>query len=80
MNSHFKYLLKDEQALISMLLSKSKFGALVAGTYLKMNYNHALKTNKTPYFYCVSRYNGGSFNNAYVSRVRSNMRLIRNKL
>ena len=81
MNKYFKYLLKDDRALVSMLLSKSKFGALVAVSYLKMNYKTALRRgHHTPWEYTVSRYNGGSKNYIYINKIRKNMKLLKREL
>jgi hypothetical protein len=76
LNKHFKYLLKDNDALISMLLREEDFGALVAGHLLKFWYEYALRKGvKNPWFYAVSRYNGGTKNVKYVNRIRKNMKV-----
>ena len=80
MNKHFSYLLEDEDKLIRMLLEENEFGALVAGHYLKMNYNYAVKKGIDPYFYTVSRYNGGSNNTVYVERIRNNIKKIKKEI
>jgi len=81
-NEHFKHLLKNEKRLLTMLLTSNDFGAILAGTYLKMSYNNALRVQKDngPYFHAVSRYNGGSNNHKYVQRVRKNMKIIKKEL
>jgi hypothetical protein len=80
MNQYYSFLLesKNEQRLITLLLTNSKFSGMLAATYLKMNYNYALKKGmKNPYFYAISRYNGGAHNTPYYKRVMKNMRMIK---
>ena len=77
-NKHFKWLLKDEDVLITYLLTKPKFGAILAGTYLKIYYNVGLKRGyQNPWEYAISRYNGGNKNYKYIKRVRKNMKMLR---
>jgi len=81
MREYFSYLLIDEKALISMLLSKSKFGALVAGSYLKMRYNYALRKGIIkPWERAISNYNGGNNNTTYINKIRKNMKLIKRNI
>ena len=81
MNKYFSHLLKDDKKLKEMLKNKSEFGALVAGTYIKSNYNKALKKGyKDPYFYAVSKYNGGARNFTYVKKIRQNIEFIKKEL
>jgi len=81
MNNHFAYLLKDDNELLRMLQEESRFGALIASTYLKMNYNHALKNNiENPWERAVSRYNGGNNNVVYIAKIRKNMKLIKKEI
>jgi len=78
LRKNFTYLLKDDNRLISMILRREEFGALLAGHLLKIWYNYALKKDiKNPWFYAVSRYNGGVHNTVYVARIRKNIKLIK---
>jgi hypothetical protein len=79
-NKYFGWLLKDEDALITYLLTKPKFSTILAGTYLKIYYNIALKRGyQNPWQYAISKYNGGSKNYKYINRVRGNIKLLRRK-
>ena len=73
--------IKNEDTLITMLLTKTDFGALVSGRLLRFWYNYALhKGVKKPWDYAVSRYNGGIHNKKYVSKIRRNMKVIRENI
>lgn len=68
----------SDDRLVTLLLTKREFGALIAGSLLKYWYNTALDRNiKHPWFYAVSRYNGGVHNYKYVNRIRKNIKIIR---
>lgn len=70
----FYHLLGDDHALITKLVTDHQFGAAIAANYLKMNYEDAVQRKvKNPWFYAVSRYNGGSKNYAYVNRIKDKM-------
>jgi len=80
MNRYYSFLLlkKNENRLVTLLLTNSKFSGMLAASYLKMNYNAALKKKLAkPYFHAISRYNGGNKNYAYYDRVMKNMKLIK---
>jgi len=80
MNEYYSFLLKPkmEKRLISLLLSDVKFSAMIAITYLKMNYNCWLKKgHKNPYFHAISRYNGGNNNTIYFAKVKKNIKNIK---
>lgn len=70
--SKFYALLTDEKTLISKLLNDHRFGATIAVNYLKMNYVQAKSRGAhDPWFFAVSKYNGGANNTAYVNRISS---------
>jgi hypothetical protein len=78
--SQFHMYLKDDKKLINKLLTSPKFGALIALSYFKHNYNIALKRGyKNPLSSGFATYNGGWVNKPYVKRSYKNMRLV-NKL
>jgi len=80
MNKYYSFLLlkRNENRLVTLLLTNSKFSGMLAATYLKMNYEAALKKGSPkPYFHAISRYNGGCWNYAYYERVMKNMRMIK---
>ena len=58
-----------------MLLTNTEFSILIAGRYLKRNYEYALKKGKwNPYYKTISRYNGGWNNTTYYKRVMKRMK------
>lgn len=66
----FYYLIDEDQLLINRLLSDVEFGATISANYLAINYKRALRNKReNPWFYCVSKYNGGSNNTTYVNRI-----------
>ena len=70
----YKHLLENDTALIKKLALDARFGALIAVNYLKLNYEHAKRRNiEDPWFYAVSKYNGGSKNYTYVNLIKSKM-------
>jgi hypothetical protein len=72
-----KQTIKDK-LLINRLFSDHKFGAEIAGHYIKDIYNHALKKgwSKT-YLRSVGRYNGGWYNWNYAKLVMKRMKIVR---
>ena len=80
MNRYFNFLLADnkEKRLITLLLTDIQFSAMIGITYVKMNYNSALRRKfQRPYFYAISRYNGGSHNYKYYHRFKDNVKKIK---
>ena len=78
MNKYYGYLLQPnrENHLITLLLTNIEFSAMIAATYIKMNYNRALKNGHgNPLYYAISKYNGGSRNTPYYKRVIKNMKI-----
>lgn len=70
----YKHLLDNDTALIKKLTLDARFSALIAVNYLKLNYEHAKSRNMSdPWFYAVSKYNGGSKNFTYVNLIKSKM-------
>lgn len=70
----FYHLLNNESALIRKLTLDTRFGAIIAANYLKLNYEYAVNRKiQNPWFYAVSKYNGGSKNYAYVNLIRDKM-------
>lgn len=70
----YKHLLDNDAALIKKLALDARFSALIAVNYLKLNYEHAKSRNiADPWFYAVSKYNGGSKNHTYVNLIKSKM-------
>ena len=70
----YKHLLDNDTALIKKLALDARFSALIAVNYLKLNYEHAKRRNiADPWFYAVSKYNGGSKNFTYVNLIKSKM-------
>jgi hypothetical protein len=70
MNKNFKHLLKNDKKLINMLLTSTSFSTLVAATYLKMNYEVALRRGyRNPWHSAISRYNGGWRNTTYKNKI-----------
>lgn len=70
----YKHLLENDAVLIKKLALDARFGALIAVNYLKLNYEHAKRRNiSDPWFYAVSKYNGGSKNHTYVNLIKSKM-------
>ena len=70
----YKHLLDNDTALIKKLALDARFGALIAVNYLKLNYEHAKRRKiADPWFYAVSKYNGGSKNFTYVNLIKSKM-------
>lgn len=70
----YKHLLDNDTALIKKLTLDARFSALIAVNYLKLNYEHAKRRNiADPWFYAVSKYNGGSKNFTYVNLIKSKM-------
>lgn len=70
----YTHLLDNDTALIKKLTLDARFSALIAVNYLKLNYEHAQRRNMPdPWFYAVSKYNGGSKNFAYVNLIKSKM-------
>lgn len=70
----YKHLLDNDTALIKKLALDARFSALIAVNYLKLNYEHAKRRNiADPWFYAVSKYNGGSKNHTYVNLIKSKM-------
>jgi hypothetical protein len=68
-------LLNNDNLLIVSLLNDTKFGAIIAGNYLKMNYQSAKKNgHKNPIKYAISRYNGGANNTIYISLITDKMK------
>lgn len=63
---------KSDWWIMNKLLSDYTFGAVIAGNYLKLNYE---RTNFN-YFRSISRYNGGNNNWNYYNKVMSNMNII----
>lgn len=59
---------KSDLYITNKLLNDLPFSILVAGNYLKLNYE-ATKS----YFTAISRYNGGNLNYTYYNKVKSNM-------
>ena len=79
-NKHFKFLLEDEDALITYLLTKPRFGAIIAGFFLKISYEYALRKGiENPWEYAISRYNGGDKNYKYINRVKKNIKLLKRR-
>jgi len=73
----YKNLLTDKNLLVQKLLSDVEFGAKIAASYLKHNYNYGLKIHKkNPYFLTVSRYNGGNVNHKYYNNIMKRMRYL----
>jgi hypothetical protein len=69
------FLLKDDDKLISSLLSDPWFSGEIASLYLKMNYIHGLKNNHwDPWVLAVSRYNGGNYNEKYLKKIISKIK------
>jgi hypothetical protein len=72
--AQYKHLLDNDTALIKKLALDARFSALIAVNYLKLNYEHAKSRNMSdPWFYAVSKYNGGSKNFTYVNLIKSKM-------
>lgn len=75
---HYNHLIKNEKLLINLLLTNKEFSAFLAGNYIKLNYDKALKRNyKNPYFYAVSKYNGGTRNFKYYNKVIKNIKIVK---
>jgi hypothetical protein len=66
---------KSDFWIMNRLLNDFAFGAILAGNYLKYNYE---KTD-FDYFKAISRYNGGNKNYRYYNAVMNNMGIL-NKL
>lgn len=72
--SEYKYLLNNRFLLKEKLIHDHEFGALIASHYLMMNYNIAVeKHHRNPWRFAVSRYNGGSNNYSYISKIQNNL-------
>jgi len=68
--THYNKYLSDEKALVNALLTDVKFGAIIAVNYLNRNYLIGQKRQKrNPWFFSVSRYNGGNINVNYVQKI-----------
>lgn len=66
-----------DTVLVSKLLGDIHFNTIVAHSYLKYNYDRAVRENRgNPYFGAISKYNGGWHNNLYYERVKKNMKEI----
>lgn len=73
--SQFYHLLNNESALIRNLTLDARFAAIIAANYLKLNYEYAVDRKiQNPWFYAVSKYNGGSKNYTYVNLIRDKMK------
>jgi len=71
--------LSDKQ-IKEKLINSTQFSCILAGFYIRHNYNYAVKQKMwNPYFKSISRYNGGWNNKEYYGRVMKNMKII-NKL
>ena len=78
MNKNFKHLLKNDKALVNMLLVSVQFSTLIASTYLKINYEIALKRRyKNPWKSTISRYNGGWNNTKYKSKIFKRLKYLK---
>ena len=70
----YNHLLDNDTAIIKKLALDARFSALIAVNYLKLNYEHAKRRKiADPWFYAVSKYNGGSKNFTYVNLIKSKM-------
>lgn len=68
--------LTDKQ-LKEKLTSSVIFSCMLAGYYIRLNYNNAIKKKmRKPYFKAISHYNGGWNNKTYFKRVMKNMKII----
>lgn len=63
---------KSDWYIMNKLLNDYVFGAVIAGNYLKYNYERT----GNDYFKCISRYNGGNKNITYYNKVMNNMIII----
>jgi len=64
--------------LINKLLSDYKFGAIIAGYYLRDNYEYALKKHMNKaYLRSIGRYNGGWNNFKYAKKIMKRMKLVK---
>lgn len=69
LNKYYDYLY-DDQKLVNKLLTDVEFSATIAVNYLIINYKRALRrSHKNPWFYTVSKYNGGHKNFKYVNLI-----------
>lgn len=67
----YKHLLYNDEKLILKLLNEPKFSAVIAVNYLVLNYKIAKQRNYNyPWFYAISRYNGGTRNFSYVNKIK----------
>lgn len=70
--------LLDDGQLTTQILNSPQFSSMLAGYYLKLNYEVAKKRGYwNPYFKAISRYNGGWNNTTYYKRVMRNMKIIK---
>lgn len=64
----YKYLSK--QQIIHKLKNDDNFSALIAGSYLRLNYEIGINRKiKNPYRFAISRYNGGNNNKKYIEKI-----------
>ena len=71
----YYYLLEDKKELKMRLLLDVYFSAVIAGNYLKMNYEYAIKIDHwNPWILTVSRYNGGNFNRNYLNKITNKIK------
>lgn len=64
----YKYLSK--QQIIHKLKNDDNFSALIAGSYLRLNYEIGINRKiKNPYRFAISRYNGGNHNKMYIEKI-----------
>ena len=72
--NQYNYLLTEDQLLINKLITDVEFSAKIAVNYLIVNYNRAIRNNRlNPWFYSVSKYNGGSNNTKYVNKIKEKL-------
>lgn len=64
----YKYLSNTQ--IIHKLKNDDNFSAIIAGNYLRLNYEIGINRKiKNPYRFAISRYNGGNHNKMYIEKI-----------
>lgn len=80
LKSHYSYLLKNNDLLVSALLHNDAFSTMIAAKYLIMNYEKAKSRQMwNPWYRAISRHNGGWNNMRYFKAVMKNMKFLEKK-
>jgi len=78
LKKYFSSLLNDDISLKRMLKNNIELSALLAGFYLKYNYDKNLKCgSKRAYFRAISLYNGGYNNKKYFRKIMKDMKIVK---